>query len=103
MQGIFQASWPLLLMLGIFYFILWRPQKKEEKKRNSFLESLKKGDRIITIGGVHGTITGFTEKTAMLRIADKVEIEIARVSIGQYQDSSKKVAEHKNDAKTDSK
>ena len=42
-----QGSWPLILMAVVFYFILWRPQKKEQKKRSEFLTSLKKGDKIV--------------------------------------------------------
>ncbi|MDU2066335.1 MAG: preprotein translocase subunit YajC, partial [Sporomusaceae bacterium] len=50
--------WPIVLMVVIFYFLLYRPQQKEQKKRAEMLDSLKKGDRIITSGGLYGTITG---------------------------------------------
>lgn len=84
-----QASWPIALMAVIFYFMLYRPQKKEQKKRSNLLDSLKKEDRVVTIGGIHGTITALTDKTVMLRIAEKVEIKISRTAVSHYQDPQK--------------
>ena len=84
-----QASWPIALMAVIFYFMLYRPQKKEQKKRSNLLDNIKKEDRIVTIGGIHGTITALTDKTVMLRIAEKVEIKISRTAVSHYQDPQK--------------
>ena len=84
-----QASWPIALMAVIFYFMLYRPQKKEQKKRSNLLDSLKKEDRVVTIGGIYGTITALTDKTVMLRIAEKVEIKISRTAVSHYQDPQK--------------
>lgn len=83
---------PIVVMIGIFYFLFYRPQKKEQSKREQMLSSLKKGDRIVTIGGIYGTITGFTDKTVILKIHDKIEITIARsaVSHGQNEAADKK-------------
>ena len=69
--------------------MLYRPQKKEQKKRANLLDSLKKEDRIVTIGGVYGTIVSLTDKTVMLRIAEKVEIKISRSAVSHYQDPQK--------------
>ena len=80
-----QGSWPLILMAVVFYFILWRPQKKEQKKRSEFLSSLKKGDKIVTIGGLYGVIIRLNDKTATIQIADKVEVEIARTAVSNQQ------------------
>ena len=55
-QQILQTSWPILLMVVIFYFLLWRPQKKQQKERANLLGSLKKGQKIVTIGGIYGEI-----------------------------------------------
>ena len=80
-----QGSWPLILMAVVFYFILWRPQKKEQKKRSEFLTSLKKGDKIVTIGGLYGVIVRLNDKTATIQIAEKVEVEIARTAVSHQQ------------------
>jgi preprotein translocase subunit YajC len=80
-----QGSWPLILMAVVFYFILWRPQKKEQKKRSEYLSSLKKGDKIVTIGGLYGVIIRLNDKTATIQIADKVEVEIARTAVSNQQ------------------
>lgn len=85
-----QNTWPFLLMIIIFYFLLYKPQKKEQKKRQNLLDSLKKGDRIVTAGGLYGTITGFSEKTITLKVTDKVELELARTAVSHYQNEPKK-------------
>lgn len=84
-----QASWPILLMAVIFYFLLYRPQKKQQNKRAEMLDNLKKDDRIVTIGGVYGTITALTDKTVMVRIAEKLEIKLSRTAVSHYQDPNK--------------
>ena len=80
-----QGSWPLILMAVVFYFILWRPQKKEQKKRSEFLAGLKKGDKIVTIGGLYGVIVRLNDKSATIQIAEKVEVEIARTAVSHQQ------------------
>ena len=80
-----QGSWPLILMAVVFYFILWRPQKKEQKKRAEFLSNLKKGDKIVTIGGLYGVIVRLNDKSATIEIADKLEVEIARTAVSHQQ------------------
>ena len=72
---------PIALMLLIFYFLLYRPQKKAQKEREEMLSSLKVGSRVITIGGIYGTIVSLSDDIIVLKIADKVEIEIARGSV----------------------
>ncbi|MBR4152043.1 MAG: preprotein translocase subunit YajC [Selenomonadaceae bacterium] len=72
---------PIALMILIFYFLLYRPQKKAQKEREEMLGSLKVGSRVITIGGIYGTIISLTDEIVILKIADNVEIEIARGSI----------------------
>lgn len=74
---------PILIMAVIFYFFLYRPQKNQQKKRDQMLAGLKKGERIVTVGGIHGTITGFSGDMLTLRIAEKVEIELNRTAVGQ--------------------
>ena len=83
------SFWPFLLMAVVFYFMLYRPQKKEQQKRASLLDNLKKGDRIVTIGGVYGTITALNDKKVTLRVAERVEVDYARTAVSHYQDAAK--------------
>lgn len=89
MMAMINAIWPFILMGGIFYFMLWRPQKKEQQKRQNMLESLKKGDKIITIGGMYGIITNISEKKVTVEVAENVEINFVRSAISGFQDPSK--------------
>ena len=73
--------WPLLFMIVLFYFILYRPQKKQQKRRQEMFESLKKNTRIVTIGGIIGTITDIKEDYIRLRVADKVEIKMTKGAV----------------------
>ena len=76
------GTWaPILAMIAIFYFMLYRPQKNAQKKRMEMLDSLKRGNRVVTVGGIYGTIESLTDKKVSLRIADNVVIEMARASI----------------------
>ena len=79
----FGAMWPMLLMVVIFYFLLYRPQKKQQKQRQEMLESLKKDAKVVTAGGVYGTVVALDENTVVLRVAEKVEIKFARSAISQ--------------------
>ena len=78
-----QAVLPVLIMVVIFYFMLYRPQKKQQKKRQVLLDSLKKGQKVLTIGGIHGEIVTLSEDTAVLRVEEKVEMTFARSAIAQ--------------------
>ncbi|MBF0475166.1 MAG: preprotein translocase subunit YajC [Deltaproteobacteria bacterium] len=69
---------PLVLMFVVFYFLLIRPQQKKAKQQREMLGALKKGDKVITSGGVIGTITGLTEATITLEIAPNVRVKVAR-------------------------
>ncbi|NLM38070.1 MAG: preprotein translocase subunit YajC [Firmicutes bacterium] len=78
------SSWLILfLMLAVFWAIMIVPQRKQQKKRMEMLNSLKKGDKVITIGGIHGEITELDEDDIRLRIADKVEIKVTRGSVSR--------------------
>ena len=72
---------PFVLMIGVFYFLMIMPQKKQQKQRQAMLDGLKKGDKIITVGGIHGEITEFDNENIKLRISEKVEIKCTRASI----------------------
>ena len=79
--GGFAGFIPLILMFVIFYFLLIRPQQKRSKEHRQMIANLKKGDRIITSGGIHGRITGMDETTLTVEIADKVRVKVARGNV----------------------
>lgn len=72
---------PAILMVVVFYFLLIKPQKKAQKQRAEMLEKLKKGDKVMTIGGLYGTIVEINEKKVKLNVADGVRLEFARSAI----------------------
>jgi preprotein translocase subunit YajC len=72
---------PLILMFVIFYFLLIRPQQKKAKEHQNMINNLKKGDKVITSGGIHGTITSLGDTTVSLEIAENVKIKISRSNV----------------------
>jgi preprotein translocase subunit YajC len=72
---------PFLLIFVVFYFMLIRPQQKKQKEMQRMIESLKSGDKIVTNGGILGTVTNVKDKTVIVRIADNVKIEILRSAV----------------------
>ena len=71
----------LVVIFAIFYFILIRPQQQQQKKRREMLAALQKGDRVVSIGGIHGVIKELTDDTVTLRVADNVNMKFARGGI----------------------
>ena len=86
--GGFASLIPIILMFVIFYFLLIRPQQKKAKEHREMISHLKKGDRIVTSGGLHGRITGVGDTTMTVEIADKVRVKIARGNVSQVLQSS---------------
>lgn len=82
------AFMPLIILFVIFYFLLIRPQQKKAKAHQEMINNLKKGDRVITSGGIHGTITSLDESTATVEIADKVRVKVTRGSIAALSQSA---------------
>ncbi|MBF0226902.1 MAG: preprotein translocase subunit YajC [Desulfobacterales bacterium] len=72
---------PFIIMFVIFYFLLIRPQQKKAKEHADMITNLKKGDTVITGGGIYGKITSVDESTAMVEIADKIKIKITKSTI----------------------
>lgn len=89
MQGdamtLINSIFPFIIMGGVFYFMLWRPQKIEQKKRMEMLNALKVGDKVITIGGMLGEITKIDEKKVTLKLAENVEIDFLRTAVSHIQ------------------
>ncbi|MBA7490273.1 hypothetical protein ES702_00810 [subsurface metagenome] len=73
---------PLIIIFGIFYFILIRPQQQKQKKHKLMLESMQKGDKVITIGGIYGIIRDIKGDTLTLEITKDVVINTTRNAIG---------------------
>ena len=76
---------PFALVLGIFYFIILLPMRKRQKKVQEFLSALKVGDRVITSGGIYGSITKASDQTLQLQVAPNVRLDVARNAIVGYQ------------------
>jgi preprotein translocase subunit YajC len=76
---------PFLLILGIFYFVMVLPMRKRQQKVQAFLAALKVGDKIITSGGIFGSITRVNDQTVQLQIANNVRIDVSRQAIVGYQ------------------
>ena len=73
---------PMIMMFLIFYFILIRPQQKKQQEQQKMIDSLKEGDNVITLSGIHGTVRKVKDDIVVLQIADNVRIKINRSSIG---------------------
>jgi preprotein translocase subunit YajC len=76
---------PLLLIFVIFYFLILRPQQLKQKKHKEMLESLGKGDEVVTNGGIHGTIVRIKDNILILKVADKVEIQVSKSAVALRQ------------------
>src|ERR1044071_970873 len=79
---------PIFLIIGIFYFLLIRPQQKRQKQLQETISSLKIGDRVVTTGGVIGVITMVRDTSFLIRSADKSILEIARSAIAGIDERS---------------
>ena len=75
---------PLMIgMFAIMYFLIIRPQQKQRRERENLLRAIKKGDRVVTTGGLYGTVVGLSEHTVTLKVADQVKLDFERGSIGR--------------------
>ena len=76
---------PLVAIFLIFYLILIRPMQKKQKQHSIFLSSLKKGDRVVTNGGLYGAIQSVDDGTVTLKLSDQVKVKVARSAISGFQ------------------
>ena len=79
--GIVGSLLPFVLIIAVFYFLILRPQQRRQKEKQKLLESIKKGDRVIISGGIHGTVEGLEDKTVLVKIADTTKIKVERAAI----------------------
>ncbi|MDX1389919.1 MAG: preprotein translocase subunit YajC [Acidobacteriota bacterium] len=80
-QSPFGMLIPMVAIIAVFYFLVIAPQRKRQKKHAETLANLKNGDKVVTQGGIHGTVAGVSDTVVQLRIADGVKIEIAKHAI----------------------
>jgi len=80
---------PLILIMVIFYFLMIMPAQRRQKKVGEMLKNLKNGDKVITNGGIYGTIVGLEDDAVQLRIAEQVKIKLSRSAIAGLQVESK--------------
>ncbi len=72
---------PIILVFAVFYFLLIMPARKQQKKKEAMIAALKKGDRVVTSGGVHGTIAGVEDTTLLLKVAENVKIRVTKSAV----------------------
>ena len=84
-----QLFLPLVLIMVIFYFLMIMPAQRRQKKVAEMLKNLKNGDKVITNGGIHGTIVGLEDDAVQLRIAEQVKIKVSRSAIAGLQAENK--------------
>ncbi len=107
-SGILTMLLPFGLIILVFYFLIIRPQSKKQKETKSMLSSLRKNDRVATIGGVRGTVTAVKEDTVILKVNDSIKMEFSKSAISnviERKESTKKEkqppAEKEKDEKKD--
>ena len=93
---------PLGLMAVIFYFLTIRPQSKRQKQLQNMLSNLKKGDKVVTVGGIHGVIQSVKEKTVIVRVDDLAKMEFSRQAIASVTADEKAEKSEKEGKKADS-
>lgn len=80
-----------VLIILIFYFLIIRPQKKRDKEAKAMIDAMKKGDRVVTIGGIHGTIVAVREQTVVVKVDDSARIEFSKSAISSVSSKDKAV------------
>ena len=86
---------PLVAIIAIFYFLILRPQNKKQKETQKMLSALKKGDRVVTIGGIHGVIQSVKETTVIIKVDENTKLEFNRGAISTVSSQAKEEKEEK--------
>ncbi len=84
-SSLFSTLVPLVVIFAIFYFLMIRPQQKQQKKIKTMLEALRKGDKVVTRGGMHATVYGIADNVVTLEVAENVKIKFSREAIAVVQ------------------
>ena len=88
--GLGGALLPMILIFGVFYVLLIRPQQKKQRQLQETITQLKAGDRVVTTGGIVGVITAVRDTSFLIRSADKTILEIARTAVAGVESEEKK-------------
>jgi preprotein translocase subunit YajC len=88
---------PFILIIAIFYFLIIRPQNKKQKETQKMLSALKRGDKVVTIGGVHGTIAAIEDGAVVVKVDDNVKIKFTRSAIATISSVAKEEKSEKDD------
>jgi preprotein translocase subunit YajC len=86
--GAFSAFVPLILIFVIFYFLLIRPQQKKQKDHRKMIDSLKKGDEVVTSGGIHGSIAKVKDDIVHLEVSEQIKLRVSRSAIAMIKKKS---------------
>ena len=81
MTGLVSSLLPFLLIILVFYFLILRPQQKRQKDKQKLLDSIKKGDKVVISGGIHGMVEGIEDKTVLVKIAENTKVKVDRSAI----------------------
>lgn len=103
LSGALAQLLPFILIFGIFYFLLIRPQQVQRRKTQEMLANLKTGDRVVTSGGIYGTIVSFRDNIVQLQVASQVKIDVARSAITGLQPDEAEGAAKREAAAKDSR
>lgn len=83
--GLIAQLLPLLVMVAVFYLFLLRPQQQQQKRRQEMLGKLKRGDKVLTVGGLYGEIVAMRDDVLTVRLADNVDVRMTRSGIAQVE------------------
>ncbi|MCL2834020.1 MAG: preprotein translocase subunit YajC [Treponema sp.] len=86
---------PLIAIIGIFYFLIIRPQSKKQKETQKMLSALKKGDKVVTIGGIHGVIQTVRENSVIVRVDESTKLEFSRSAVSSIVSAAKEEKDEK--------
>ena len=100
-QGQLMGILPLVAIIGIFYFLIIRPQSKKQKETRKMLSALKKGDKIVTIGGIHGVIQTVRENSVIVKVDESTKLEFSRSAISSIITQGKEEQDEKKSDETD--
>jgi preprotein translocase subunit YajC len=80
---------PMILIMVMFYFILIRPQRKAQKAQEEMRKNVRVGDKVVTIGGIHGIVSGVTDKTVSIKVADSLSLKFDRAAVATVESKAK--------------